>query len=43
MTFQEFVNEYYGFPVDLLDLSEEDEDFLMSEYEACYDVIDNKE
>lgn len=33
MTFQEFVNEYYGCPVDLCDLTEEDEEVLMNMYE----------
>lgn len=34
MTFQEFVNEYYGWEIDLCDISEEDEEMLMNMYEA---------
>lgn len=33
MTYQEFVNEYFGTEVDLCDLSEEDDIALSTEYQ----------
>lgn len=33
MSFQEFVENYFGFPIDLCDLSDEDEMLLTEMYE----------
>ena len=35
MSFQEFVNSYYGWEIDIMDLTEEDEEALMEEYEKA--------
>jgi hypothetical protein len=32
MSFQEFVDEYFGWHIDLCDLSDEDEEILMNMY-----------
>lgn len=35
MSFQEFVEDYFGFPIDLCDLTDEDEMELMELYEEA--------